>query len=63
MVRVVVGVVLVLLGVIWFFQGIDVLGGSDMSGSGFWAIAGLVAAAVGAGLLVDARRRRASSAD
>jgi uncharacterized membrane protein YjjP (DUF1212 family) len=56
--RLIIGVVLVLLGGVWFFQGIDAIGGSAMSGSSFWAIAGIVVVAVGIGLVLAARRQR-----
>jgi hypothetical protein len=57
-VRVILGVVLTLLGTVWFLQGIDVLGGSAMTGSSFWAIAGIVVGAVGVAVLLGARRSR-----
>jgi hypothetical protein len=57
-IRVIGGVVLVLIGVVWFLQGIGTLEGSSMTGSSFWAIAGIVAAAVGVTLLLGARRPR-----
>ena len=41
---------LVLVGVVWFFQGVGVLPGSFMTGDIRWAIAGIVSAAVGIGL-------------
>jgi hypothetical protein len=54
-----VGVVLVVVGVLWFLQGIDVLGGSGMSGKTLWAVVGPIVALVGLGLLaVGGRRRR-----
>ncbi|MDQ1687743.1 MAG: hypothetical protein QOK42_718, partial [Frankiaceae bacterium] len=37
---VLVGIVLVLTGAVWFLQGIDVLHGSGMSGDSTWAIVG-----------------------
>jgi hypothetical protein len=37
----IVGVVLILVGAVWFLQGIDVLGGSSMTGNAFWAFVGL----------------------
>ena len=55
-VRLVIGIVLCLIGAIWFLQGIDVLGGSGMSGEAFWAVAGVVVIAIGAVLLRGARR-------
>jgi uncharacterized membrane protein HdeD (DUF308 family) len=46
-VRVALGAFLVLIGVVWFLQGIDVLGGSVMSGVTLWAVLGPVVAVVG----------------
>jgi len=43
-------------GTIWFFQGINVLPGSFMTGDPFWAVAGGAAALVGAYLLWARRR-------
>ena len=53
----VVGVLLILFGVIWFFQGIGVLPGSFMSGQIRWAVNGGIAAAAGVIVLVFTRRR------
>jgi hypothetical protein len=55
MVRVVIGVLLVLVGAVWFFQGIDVLGGSFMSGNLLWSVIGAPMVFVGA-LLIRASR-------
>ncbi|MFH8252394.1 hypothetical protein ACH3VR_18655 [Microbacterium sp. B2969] len=59
---VVPGVILVLVGLVWFLQGIDVLGGSAMSGSSLWATVGPIVLLVGVALIVMgivfARRRR-----
>ncbi len=52
----VVGTVLVLLGTVWFFQGINVLPGSFMTGQIQWAIYGAMAVVSGAVLLVVAAR-------
>lgn len=57
----ILGVVLVLLGVIWFFQGINVLPGSFMTGQIQWAYNGGIAVVVGVGVLVAARRRQAGA--
>lgn len=48
-----VGIVLVLIGAVWFFQGIGMLGGSPMTGQSFWAIVGsiLIIAGILLGLL------------
>jgi hypothetical protein len=56
--RRVIGVVLCLVGALWFGQGIGVIGGSFMSGQAVWAVIGVVAILFGASLLRGARRRR-----
>jgi hypothetical protein len=53
-----IGVVLMLMGVIWFLQGVNILPGSFMTGQIQWAFYGGVAVIVGAGLLVAANRPR-----
>jgi hypothetical protein len=52
----VVGVLMVVMGTIWFLQGINVLPGSFMTGQIRWAVYGAIA--VVAGLLVMARANR-----
>jgi hypothetical protein len=56
----VVGALLVLMGSIWFLQGINVLtaGNSPMIGDIRWAYYGSVAVAIGIALVVAGRRRR-----
>jgi len=54
----VVGVLLVLIGAVWFLQGINVLPGSFMTGQTQWAIYGGIAFVVG--IIVLYRARRAS---
>ena len=49
--RLVAGIALVLVGGIWFLQGIDVLGGSSMTGNPFWAYVGAPMVVVGVLLL------------
>ena len=51
------GLVLVLAGAVFFFQGIGVLGGSFMSGSTKWAVIGALLVVAGFGLLAAARLR------
>jgi hypothetical protein len=46
-VSLVVGVLLALLGLLWILQGLDVIGGSGMSGRGIWAVIGVVVGAIG----------------
>ncbi|HET7431451.1 MAG TPA: hypothetical protein VFJ89_08090 [Nocardioides sp.] len=53
-----VGVLLVVVGVVWFLQGIDVLGGSGMSGKTLWAVIGPIVAVVGVVLVAGSRRAR-----
>lgn len=55
------GAVLVLLGLLWIGQGLDVLGGSAMSGHAGFAVLGLVAGALGVWLLWSAMRTRSAS--
>ena len=54
----VVGVLALLIGGVWFFQGINVLLGSFMSGQPRWAIIGCIVFVVGLALLYSANRRR-----
>jgi len=51
------GVLLILMGIVWILQGINVLPGSFMTGQTKWAVNGAIAAAIGIALLVFARRR------
>jgi len=53
-----VGAILILMGTVWFLQGINVLPGSFMSGQTRWAVNGAVAIAAGLLLVVFSRRRR-----
>jgi phosphate/sulfate permease len=55
-VKLVVGAVLILAGVVWTLQGLDVIGGSGMSGHAVWAVIGPIVALVGAYLIVRAVR-------
>lgn len=53
----ILGIVLVLTGVVWIFQGAGTLKGSFMTGSEFWLWMGVLTAIVGASLLVVGFRR------
>lgn len=57
----VAGTLCLLMGGVWFLQGINVLPGSFMTGQTKWAIYGGILLLVGIGLLVAANRRRAGS--
>jgi hypothetical protein len=53
----IVGVLLILMGGVWFLQGISVLPGSFMSGQMRWAIYGGITVAIGILLIIAPRRR------
>ena len=53
----VVSVLLVLTGVVWILQGVNVLPGSFMTGQFTWAVRGAVTALVGIALFFLAGRR------
>jgi hypothetical protein len=54
-VRLVVGAILVLLGLLWIGQGLNLIAGSMMSGQTMWVVIGIVVALVGVWLLWGAR--------
>ena len=56
----VAGALAVLMGTVWFLQGINVLPGSFMTGQIKWAVYGAVA--VGLGVLILRRANRPSRA-
>jgi hypothetical protein len=58
--RIIGGIILVLLGLLWIGQGSGLLPGSVMSGQIMWAVIGVVVALVGAWLLWTATRGRQS---
>jgi len=58
----IVGVLLVLVGCIWFLQGINVLPGSFMTGQTRWAVRGGILAFAGIADLVWANRKRQGTA-
>jgi len=53
----VVGVLLLVVGAVWFLQGVNVLPGSFMTGQTQWAVYGAIAFVAGAVVLYSARRR------
>jgi len=57
--RLLIAIVLVLAGLVWFGQGSGMIGGSAMSGSSFWAVVGVIL--VVAGLAVGALEWRHST--
>ena len=52
------GLLITLAGVIFTLQGVGVIGGSFMSGTTTWAVAGPVIALAGLALVILALRRR-----
>jgi hypothetical protein len=52
----IIGTLLLIFGVIWFLQGINVMPGSFMTGQMQWAIYGAIAFVVGVILLIAATR-------
>jgi hypothetical protein len=56
----IVGAVLVLLGCIWFLQGINVMPGSFMSGQSRWAVRGGIMVFAGLAAIAWANRKRRS---
>jgi hypothetical protein len=53
----IIAVLLIVVGCIWFLQGINVLPGSFMTGQIRWAVYGGIAMVVGVGLLFSAKKR------
>jgi hypothetical protein len=51
------------VGVVWTLQGLDVMGGSGMSGKALWAVVGPVVALVGAYLVLRAVRTTSTRQD
>jgi len=57
----IIAVLLILAGIVWFLQGINILPGSFMTGHVQWAAYGGIAFLVGLGLLFVANRKRPST--
>jgi hypothetical protein len=53
----IIAILLIVIGSIWFLQGINVLPGSFMTGQIRWAVYGGIAMVVGIGLLFAVKRR------
>jgi uncharacterized membrane protein HdeD (DUF308 family) len=52
------GVLFLLVGSVWFLQGINILPGSFMTGQTKWAVYGGILLVAGIALLISANRRR-----
>jgi hypothetical protein len=59
---IVLGVLAVLLGIVWALQGLNILGGSGMSGHIIFTVIGVIVAVVGLVLVGIGSRRRTRSA-
>ena len=59
----IIGVILVLVGIVWFFQGLNVLLGSFMSGNSLYTVLGALLAVVGIIILVFTNRKRRAAKD
>jgi hypothetical protein len=60
-IRAIGGAVLMLVGLIWILQGVNVIGGSGMSGHGQYSVLGAIVGLIGLWLLVGAVWGRRSS--
>ena len=59
----VVGVIAVLIGIVWTLQGLNILGGSVMSGRSIFAVLGVIVGVAGlVAIWVGLRRPRARGA-
>jgi hypothetical protein len=61
--RIAIGVALIVVGGVWFGQGIGTIKGSFMTGEPIWAVIGAIAVIFGLALLVAANRIRGSDGD
>jgi hypothetical protein len=57
----VISILVILMGLVWFLQGINILPGSFMTGQIQWAIYGGIAVVIGIGLLVVSNRHKPPS--
>jgi len=56
--RLFIAALVALVGAVWIGQGLGFIGGSVMTGSGFWAVMGVVLLAVATVVAVTALRGR-----
>jgi len=54
----ILAILMILLGIVWILQGVNVLPGSFMTGHIQWAYRGGAVAVIGLALFLFARRRR-----
>ena len=60
-VSIAVGLVGVLVGGVWIFQGAGIIPGSFMTGQRMWLVIGVVVAVIGLALTIGGLRRPSSS--
>ena len=58
--RIVIGLVVELIGIVWILQGLNIRKGDGMSGHGIWAVLGAVLVVLGTSLVIGAFRIRAA---
>ena len=56
--RAAIGIILVVIGAVWFGQGIGVIHGSFMTGEALWAVIGVIAIFLGGSLIAGVRRAK-----
>ena len=54
----VLGVLMILVGLVWTFQGLGYVGGSSMTGNSTWAVIGPAVAGLGLALVIVVLQRR-----
>ena len=60
--RLIVGVLLCIVGGVWFLQGIGVIKGSFMTGTALWTVIGVILLALGVRMILRASRSDKRSA-
>jgi len=54
----ILSILLILVGAVWYLQGINVIGGSVMTGQSQWAVYGSITVVIGVALLLFTNRKR-----
>ena len=62
-VMLVIGALLFLAGLVWMLQGLDIIGGSGMSGHAIWAVIGPIVAIIGGVLVLRTLRANPAHTD
>ncbi len=56
-----IGAIVIIVGLVWIAQGLNIIRGSGMSGHSTFSVLGLILVVVGGWLLVSAQRARAGA--